>query len=126
MILLRPFSYSHPSLFEAWWDYFGDIALSIPVGAAAVLLWTGDRSRRRPSAAFALGISAIVLVEFGQVFVNSRFADATDVITGSIGVLLGVAAVTALQSSRDDESARRVWWGLSGSPDSLPQDGSWH
>jgi glycopeptide antibiotics resistance protein len=98
MILLRPFAYQHVSTFDMWWDYSSDVALNIPVGAAAVLLWTWDRSRRGPVFAFGLGVAAVVLVEFAQIFVNSRFADATDIITGSLGVLVGVALTTWLTS----------------------------
>jgi VanZ family protein len=90
MILLRPFSYHHLTTFDMWWDYLGDVVLNIPVGAAMVLLWTRERTRRAPLAAFALGVVFVGLVECAQVFVGSRFADSTDVITGSLGILAGI------------------------------------
>jgi VanZ family protein len=95
MILLRPFAYHHPSTFDMWWDYLGDVVLNIPVGAAALLLWTKDRTRRGAFVAFAFGVAAVGLVEFAQVFVNSRFADSTDLLTGSLGVMIGIALASA-------------------------------
>ena len=43
-----------------------------------------------------IGIAVVVGIEFGQVFVHSRVADSTDVITGSIGVWLGAVLATRL------------------------------
>jgi len=112
MILLRPFAYHHPSTFEMWWDYAGDVALNIPIGAAAVLLWTRNGLRRRPAFAIAFGIGAVVLVEFAQIFVGSRFADSTDVITGSLGVLFGVGMATAFTSRAAASRSRHAVTGL--------------
>ncbi len=88
-----------------WWDYLTDVVVAAPLGAAAVLLWTRGHARRRPAAAWALGTAAVVLIEGAQVFVSSRYADATDVITGSVGIAVGVAIATTLAGREVAESA---------------------
>ena len=98
MIVLKPFSYYHVSQFDAWWDYGTDVLLNVPLGMAAVLLWTEPGTKRAPWLAIILGSAVVALVEFAQIFVNSRFADVTDVLTGGIGVVLGVWAATAYSS----------------------------
>src|SRR5262249_12837608 len=95
MILVRPFSYVYDSQFDMWWDYGSDILLNVPVGMAAVLVGAGARGRRLMSA-ISLGILAIALLEFAQVFVRSRFADATDLITGGAGVVAGALIITTI------------------------------
>ena len=107
MIILRPFAYAHASSFDMWWDYLGNVVINAPIGAAAVLLWTRGNSRRRPWFALALGSLAVGLIEFSQVFVSSRLADSTDLLTGSIGVALGVTVATLL-AERDIASSSTV------------------
>jgi glycopeptide antibiotics resistance protein len=98
-ITLRPFGYVHTSWLVALWDYFGNVALNLPIGAAAVLLWTTGRSRRRASVAILLGVFVVGAIELGQVFVNSRYADVTDLVTGSLGVVLGVVLASTISNS---------------------------
>jgi glycopeptide antibiotics resistance protein len=104
-ILIRPFAYPYDSRFDMLWDYAGDILLNIPIGAAAVLLWTRDRTRRGTWAAIALATAAVASIEFAQVFVNSRIADVTDVLTGSIGAAFGVFLATKLSTREIAASA---------------------
>jgi glycopeptide antibiotics resistance protein len=99
-IVLVPFGYTHSSWFTAAWDHLTDIALNAPLGVAAALLWTPPGTRRRPWVAFGAGVAAVSFIELAQLFVFSRFSDVTDLVTGSIGVALGVAAVTALSDRR--------------------------
>jgi VanZ family protein len=89
-VLIVPFSYPYASHFDMIWDYAGDVALNFPIGCAAALLWTFNRARRTYPRALLLAISAVGAIELAQVFVNSRVADITDVITGSVGAALGV------------------------------------
>ena len=91
-----PFTWSYTSLVDRFWDMAGDILLNVPLGAAAVLSWTHDGARRRPIRAAMVAILAVAGIEFAQVFVQSRIADATDVITGSLGALIGVVLATRL------------------------------
>jgi glycopeptide antibiotics resistance protein len=99
-IILVPFGYTHSSWFTAAWDYATDVVLSVPLGAAAALLWTPAGSKRDPWVAFGAGVAAVSFIEFVQLFVYSRFSDVTDIVTGSIGIALGVMAVMALSDRR--------------------------
>jgi len=91
-IIVIPFSFPYESWASALWDYFSDMVLNAPIGAAAVLVWTEPGARRRPLVAFAIAATIVAMIELGQVFVMSRFADVTDVITGSTGAAIGVWA----------------------------------
>lgn len=94
-IIFMPFSYAYPSTLEMLWDFSTDIALYAPIGALALLGWTVQGESRRPSNAIFLGISFVALVEVGQVFTFTRYADTTNFLTGLLGIALGVAAATA-------------------------------
>jgi VanZ family protein len=96
LILVKPFSYSYASRYDMWWDYGTDVLLNAPVGMAAVLVWTGAGKRRSLSSAIFLGVVGVALLEFAQLFVKSRFADATDLITGGAGVAVGALIVTTI------------------------------
>jgi len=106
MIELRPFVFRDSSWLAATWSCLTSVALSVPIGIAAVLLWT-ERSRRRASSALVLGVGVIAALEMVQVFVASRVADVTDVITGSVGVAIGVAAAARAVESDLLDSVRR-------------------
>jgi len=114
-IILVPFGYTHASWSIAAWDYLTDIALNVPLGAAAALLWTPAGARRHPWVAFAAGVVAVSFIELAQLFVASRFADVTDIVTGSAGVALGVAAVTSL-SDRVSTGVRGTAGGVAVGP----------
>lgn len=97
-ILITPFTYQHATMFEMWWDYLGDVALNAPFGAAGVLLFTRDGSRRRPLWGLVIGVALVAAIELAQVFVGSRFADVTDLLTGSAGVVIGVLLTGAISN----------------------------
>jgi VanZ family protein len=89
-ILVVPFSYSYTSPLLMLWDFISDMALSAPVGALAVLGWAGAGRRRRVATAAMLGMTFVAVVEIAQLFIFSRYSDVTDLLTGTIGVLIGV------------------------------------
>ena len=60
---------------------------------------------RSPIAAFGVGLLAVIAVELAQVFVMSHAADATDILSGGIGVALGAWIARRLPETADD--ARR-------------------
>jgi glycopeptide antibiotics resistance protein len=97
-IIIRPFGFTHASWISASWDYFSDVVLNAPIGAAATLVWTEPGSRRRPLRAFVIAVTTVGAIELGQLFVLSRFADVTDVITGSFGAAIGIWAAGRLSS----------------------------
>ena len=93
-ILLMPFSYAYESLLLMVWDFISDVALNAPIGALAVLGWTAAGTRRSPRTAIALAMALVVATEIAQVFIYSRYSDATDLLTGAIGICIGVAVAT--------------------------------
>lgn len=102
-IILRPFDYPYPSTFSLLWDLANDVLLNAPLGALVVVGWSRMGRRRSGTAAFLLGAAIVVGVELAQLFVFSRVADVTDVMTGSVGIALGVGA--AIWLSRRDAPA---------------------
>ena len=64
-----------------------------PLGFLKVLASeSGGRGRTRWVAVFLFGLASAALVEFLQLFVYSRVFDATDIVTGTAGVLVGWSA----------------------------------
>src|SRR5262245_44780748 len=104
LMLVQPFAFPFTSRFGMWWDYGTDVLLNAPVGMAAVLVGAGSGRRRSLPSAVLLGVVGVALVELAQVFVKSRFADTTDLITGGGGVVVGAlsgTAVMGLHTSRN-------------------------
>ncbi len=70
---------------------------SIPYGALATRLWVPSRTGLRNVAdSLALGMAMVVGIELCQLFVASRFTDATQIVMGAVGVLVGVLLMHAL------------------------------
>lgn len=90
-IVVVPFMYSYSSPLLMVWDLISDMALSIPIGALAVLGWTAADRRRGFVTAALIGATYVLVMEFAQLFIFSRYSDATDLMTGTTGVLIGVA-----------------------------------
>ncbi|HEX6163432.1 MAG TPA: VanZ family protein [Vicinamibacterales bacterium] len=102
-IVIVPFTYPYASALHALWDLVTDIVLNAPVGALAVVGWTALNRRRSLVAAAMLGATFVAIVEVAQLFIFSRYSDATDLITGTVGILAG--AMLAVRSVRDEQSA---------------------
>jgi VanZ family protein len=88
-IVLLPFTAPHASVWGAVWDGLVDVASYVPVGAWCLRFTSAGRYVR----AFALGACYVAAVELSQVFIVSRYADTTDLLTGCAGVALGVWAM---------------------------------
>lgn len=87
-ILLLPFQHAYGSAAMFVWSLICDVTLLIPIGAAA---WMCKPVTRSPMAtALGLGVGYSMLVETIQLFVFSRYTDVSDLITGFVGVFLGV------------------------------------
>jgi glycopeptide antibiotics resistance protein len=95
-IVLAPFSYQYASSMAMVWDHLWDVLLNVPLGMAAAVVWLRPGMRRSAGNAFLLAASAVIALELGQVFVNTRIADVTDVLKGVAGAAIGVAAAMAL------------------------------
>ena len=102
-----------------------NVALFIPVGMlAATWLTPVDRPVRRLSTSVLLGGLIVVAIELGQVLLYSRPAATADVITGTLGVLVGAHLMWRWHFRGPDAptppawsgSARRacLWLGLAG------------
>jgi glycopeptide antibiotics resistance protein len=99
-VVWRPFTRITPFSFEAAWDYIWDVMLNVPVGAAVTLVGR-PAGKRTPREALGIGLAILVAVEVAQLFVSSRYTDVTDLITGMIGIGLGIALVNALEENPD-------------------------
>ena len=105
---------------ESIWDRLSDVLICLPVGAFATRVWATSSRLRSMRDSVLLGAMVVCLTEICQVFVYSRYAETTDVITGTVGVWLGVwftkrlcklpnmAPQPVAQVLRD----RMVWGGL--------------
>jgi VanZ family protein len=99
-IVLVPFGHAYPSMLAGLWDLGTDALLWMPVGALASIGWLPSRTRRRPPvAAFAMGVFMVGLVELAQLFIFTRYADVTDLLTGALGIAGGIFIVTASVTS---------------------------
>lgn len=91
-----------------------DVLVFVPVGALATIGWLppGRTLRSLPESIF-VGAGIVLAVELCQLPVMSRFTDATDLITGTIGVAIGAAITHALmprnQSAAAAYSGLRTW-----------------
>ena len=123
-ISLVPFSGMEPG-FVLVCEALQNAALFIPVGMlAATWLTPVERPVRRLSTSVVLGGLVVVAIELGQVLVYSRPAATADVITGTLGVLVGAYLTWKWYIRGPDAptpppwstSARRacLWLGLAG------------
>jgi len=103
-VRLIPFTWEYGTIWRAAWELGLDAALMVPIGMLARLGRIGSRSR---GTAFTIGLAYVLLVEFCQVFVASRISDVTDILSGGVGVALGVAWADRLRSS-PAQGTRRV------------------
>ena len=86
-------------------EFTANIVLFVPVGVLFVLLL----GRRRWWLAGLLGVALTASIEFAQLFLRNRVADPRDVVSNSIGAIIGVTlvlVVTAWRSHRVHRSDR--------------------
>ena len=96
-ILVVPFSYSYDSLLRLAYNTVADIILFIPVGVFATTFLTRQKSEARSlPLSLLLGCVIVLGVEIAQLLVMSRFTDATDLVTGGLGVAIGVLGIPLL------------------------------
>ncbi len=88
-IELIPFS--HPFSQSAIWELATNALLFVPIGAWATKVWT--RQETAPRAAWIsilIGAAVVFGIEVVELFVISRTSSATQVISGTTGVVVGV------------------------------------
>jgi len=87
-----PFTYVYGSGFEAIYQLTFNILQYIPIGAWTASFGVPRDSRVRPLWAATLWGGLVALaVEVAQIFVYSRYSDATGVLMGTIGAAVGAA-----------------------------------
>ena len=108
-VILIPFAFQYDSVLSAIYQSFGDVAVFVPVG-----MWVALSARRLRLFNSTLLTSLIIggtiaaLIEFAQLLVLSRFTDATDIVLGAVGSVIGGAIVDRYGSTRPPTSASRV------------------
>ncbi len=96
-VTLVPFTEFRTDVLKATWNLVADVVLWVPIGA---LVATHARGRRLSLAAIALiGAACGAGLEFLQVFVFSRYTDATDVVAAAVGVCAGAWAARRLSAT---------------------------
>ena len=103
-----------------WWDVVVTAVSSVPLGLAA--LFTGRITadgRRGALASIGLGVAGLAAMELAQVFIRSHAADATDLVSGAVGIVCGVwlggrvrPVAARPASGRLREGAAWAWAGL--------------
>ena len=93
-----------------------DIVLNAPIGALAYLLAARLTGRRSFFLAVALGAAFTAAMELAQVIVISRSADAADIVTGTLGVVVGAIAGAVFFDVHGDREAMRPhrYWAAAG------------
>ncbi|MEX1077689.1 MAG: VanZ family protein [Homoserinimonas sp.] len=85
-------------------EFVANIVLFVPVGVLFVLMlgW------RRWWLAAVLGIALTAAIEFAQVFLPNRVTDPRDVISNSVGAVIGVALVLTVTAWRQSRSVKKA------------------
>ncbi len=102
-VLLLPFAMLPAGTWERIYELGTDLLLWLPVGA----LWWLSAPRRSLGALLWRGVLVVSAVEVAQLFVLSRVSDVTDVLLGSLGVVLGAALARRLRHWRQWPLAQR-------------------
>ena len=84
-VLLIPFSYPFANPVQALYNYFTDVLVWVPVG----FFWRMS-SRKGPLRDTAILLMLPALLEFLQLFVYTRVTDVSDIITGALGIGIGL------------------------------------
>ena len=90
-ITIVPFSQHSGSWPRFAYELVSDLLLFIPIGLFSATFPKRHNGEPRPLlASLCLGAAIVAGIEFGQFFVQSRYCDASDLITGMVGVGIGV------------------------------------
>jgi VanZ family protein len=90
-IILVPLTCDYGSPLNMAYSLVRDVVCMIPVGAcAAVCLLPHGRTVHALPRAIMQGMAYVAAIEIGQIFVISRYTDVTDLMTGFVGVAIGV------------------------------------
>jgi len=113
-ILFIPFSYPAASAWQVAYDVVADVAIFVPVGVfATTFLARRNNTDRSLAHSLALGCAIVAAIEAMQLLVLSRFTDVTDLLTGSVGVAIGVFGYRYFRGTSSvhvRDANLRNWW----------------
>jgi len=99
-LVALPFSYGYGSAFAWIYQLAKDVVVFVPVGAWAATAFVGrGRQVRSLGQSVLIGGLIAAAIEVAQLFVYSRFTDATDIIMGTAGVTVGAALMRRLRGA---------------------------
>jgi glycopeptide antibiotics resistance protein len=75
---------------QSAYELLRDVATFVPVGALACRQWPAATSRAKVIGGGGAGIAFVAGIEAAQTLVLSRITDVTDIITGGLGIAIGV------------------------------------
>lgn len=103
-ILHPPFLRSPWRRYHTNWRYWQDVAVNIagfvPFGLCVCVYLSLTRVRHPGAITVILGLLVSLGIEVLQTFLPTRFSDATDVITNTLGTAIGVIVCQAVRKSR--------------------------
>jgi len=99
-VTLVPFAYHLESTFVVLRNFAGAALLNIPLGTLAVLGWVRRGTRRAVGWAVLLGVSMVVAVGIAQELMWWRDGRMRDLLAGTLGVIIGIAAAKRLARPR--------------------------
>jgi glycopeptide antibiotics resistance protein len=89
---LMPFTHPADSTFVGLHNLAGNALLAIPIGALAALGWVRRGTRRTVGWAVLLGVSIVLTVGIAQEVSSRRHTGMSELLVGTLGVTIGVAA----------------------------------
>jgi glycopeptide antibiotics resistance protein len=95
-INLVPFGGPFASGADRVWDVISALVSAVPLGGLALLMAVSVGARKRRAFALAAGVLFVSASELVQILVVNRVVDVTDVMTGSLGIWLGIWATDRL------------------------------
>lgn len=75
------------------YDVVVEILIFIPVGMLTSLTYARGSAIRSMAGSIGWGIAMVTAIEFGQLFIFSRYSDATDLVTGTVGISIGALVI---------------------------------
>lgn len=100
-INLVPFGMPFVSWTDRTWDFVSSAVSAVPLGGLALLTVVSLGARRRLALALLAGVLFVSASELVQILVVNRVVDVTDVMTGSLGIWLGIV-LTARHAALPD------------------------
>lgn len=111
-INLVPFGGSFASWDDRAWDVLSAVVSAAPIGGLALLTAVSLGARKRRALAFAVGVLFVSASELVQILVVNRVADVTDVMTGSLGIGLGMWATARYATLPDERPVAGDGWAV--------------